>query len=46
MKDLRNDIVHEYFDEDMKAHFDEMLEYSPKLIEIIKNTIKYSSKYL
>ena len=46
LRDLRNDIVHEYLDEGLKENFSELLELTPKLIEIIKTTINYSGKYI
>jgi uncharacterized protein YutE (UPF0331/DUF86 family) len=46
LRDLRNDIVHEYLDESLKENFSELLELTPKLIEIIKTTINYSGKYI
>ena len=41
MKDLRNTIVHEYVEDELSNIFDEVLEYSQKLIEIMNNTIVY-----
>lgn len=41
MKDLRNDIVHEYIEENLIEIFDEVLMYSEKLIEIMENTLRY-----
>jgi uncharacterized protein YutE (UPF0331/DUF86 family) len=41
MKDIRNTIVHEYIEDDLVDVFDEVLEYTEKLIDIINNTIKY-----
>ncbi len=46
IRDLRNEIVHEYLDESLRESFTELLELTPKLIEIIKNTIEYSKRYL
>ncbi|MFN3694995.1 MAG: hypothetical protein ACK4UV_08295 [Ignavibacterium sp.] len=46
IRDLRNEIVHEYLEENLIQNFDELLELTPKLIEIINNTINYSSRYL
>ncbi|MDO8550347.1 MAG: hypothetical protein Q7S39_09390 [Ignavibacteria bacterium] len=45
IRDLRNEIVHEYLDESLKDNFSELLELTPRLIEIIKNTIEYSKRY-
>jgi uncharacterized protein YutE (UPF0331/DUF86 family) len=44
MKDIRNTIVHEYIEEAMVEVFDEVIEYSDKLIQIIKNTLTYIDK--
>ena len=44
MKDIRNTIVHEYIEDDLVEVFDEVLEYSLKLIIIIKETLKYIEK--
>jgi len=41
MKDIRNTIVHEYIEEDLIDIFEEVLEYSETLIEIIKTTLHY-----
>jgi hypothetical protein len=41
MKDIRNTIVHEYIEDDLVEVFDEVLEYTSKLIDIINTTIKY-----
>ena len=44
MKDIRNTIVHEYIEDDLVEVFDEVLNYTQKLIEIINNTIVYIKK--
>jgi hypothetical protein len=44
MKDIRNTIVHEYIEDDLVEVFDEVLEYTEKLINIINTTIKYIDK--
>ncbi|NOQ29800.1 MAG: capsule biosynthesis protein [Helicobacteraceae bacterium] len=41
MKDVRNTIVHEYIEDDLVEVFEEVLEYSAKLIVIVNSTIKY-----
>jgi hypothetical protein len=46
IRDIRNEIVHEYLDENLADNFSELLELAPKLIRIIENTIKYSEQYL
>jgi hypothetical protein len=44
MKDIRNTIVHEYIEDNLVEVFDEVLEYTAKLINIIHTTIKYIDK--
>lgn len=44
MKDVRNTIVHEYIEDELVAIFDEVLEYTEKLIVIIKNSLDYIDK--
>ena len=44
MKDIRNNIVHEYIEDELVELFEEVLEYSQKLIEIMKNTLIYIDK--
>jgi hypothetical protein len=46
LKNIRNDIAHEYVDEGLKNLFGDILEQTPLLISIIKNSIEYSSRYL
>lgn len=46
MKDIRNTIVHEYIEDELVETFDEVLEYSEKLIIIIKNSLNYIDKYI
>jgi uncharacterized protein YutE (UPF0331/DUF86 family) len=41
MKDIRNTIAHEYIEDNLTEVFDEVLEYTKKLIEIINTTMKY-----
>ena len=41
MKDIRNTVVHEYIEDELVDVFDEVFEYSKKLILIINNTLKY-----
>jgi len=41
MKDIRNTIAHEYIEDDLVDVFDEVLEYTQKLIEIINTTLIY-----
>lgn len=44
MRDLRNEIVHEYLEEELATTFKDLLELTPHLIEIVNNTIRYSNK--
>ena len=44
MKDVRNTIVHEYIEDELIEVFDEVLEYTEKLINIIKNSLDYINK--
>jgi len=44
MKDIRNTIVHEYIEDDLVDVFEEVLEYSEKLITIINTTIGYINR--
>jgi uncharacterized protein YutE (UPF0331/DUF86 family) len=41
IKDLRNEIVHEYVESNLPELFEEVLENTPKLIKIIETTIQY-----
>ena len=44
MKDIRNTIVHEYIEDELLHVFEEVLEYTEYLIEIIQNTLNYIDK--
>ena len=44
MKDIRNTVVHEYIEDELVDIFDEVLEYTEKLIMIIKNSLEYINK--
>jgi len=44
MKDIRNTIVHEYIEDDLRAVFDEVLEYTEILITMMYTTLKYIQK--
>lgn len=44
IRDLRNEIVHEYLEEELASTFRDLLELTPYLIEIVNNTISYSNK--
>ena len=46
MKDIRNTIVHEYVEDDLVDVFDEVLEYSKILLDIMKSTSIYIEKIL
>lgn len=45
IKELRNDIVHEYVLEDVKALFKDVIKSAPVVLEIMQHTINYCSKY-
>ena len=44
MKDIRNTLVHEYIEDNLQETFDEVLEYSLVLMEIMQNTKNYVEK--
>ena len=44
MKDIRNTIVHEYIEDKLQDIFDEVIEYTEKLISIMETTIGYAKK--
>ena len=46
MKDIRNTIVHEYIEDELVDVFDEVLEYTKYLINIINKTLAYINKNL
>jgi uncharacterized protein YutE (UPF0331/DUF86 family) len=46
MKDIRNTIVHEYIEDELVEVFEEVLEYSKKLLKIMDNTLEYIKKDL
>lgn len=46
MKDLRNTIVHEYIEENLKELFDEVIEYSEYLLKNMLDTSNYITKIL
>jgi uncharacterized protein YutE (UPF0331/DUF86 family) len=46
IKELRNEIVHEYLDDELMAMLDEVSTLTPELIKIINETITYSKKLL
>ena len=46
IKDLRNHIVHEYKIAEITRFFEDVLKYTPVLLEIVKNVNGYCEKYL
>ena len=46
MKDVRNTIVHEYIEDELVDIFEEVLEYSKNLQNILNNTTKYIEKLI
>ena len=46
IKDLRNNIVHEYKIAAITTFFEDVLKYTPLLLEIISNVNEYCKKYL
>jgi uncharacterized protein YutE (UPF0331/DUF86 family) len=46
IKDLRNNIVHEYKIAEITRFFADVKKYTPLLLEIIKNVNEYCEKYL
>jgi uncharacterized protein YutE (UPF0331/DUF86 family) len=45
IRDLRNQIVHEYVKEDLQIVFTEIFEFTPRLITICNNVFEYCKKY-
>ncbi|WP_456392747.1 hypothetical protein [Nitratifractor sp.] len=41
MKDLRNTVVHEYIEEKLSDTFEELLEYTPRLLEFSRRSLAY-----
>jgi len=46
IKDLRNNIVHEYKIAEITRFFEDIQKYTPTLLDVIKNVNKYCEKYL
>ena len=46
IKDLRNNIVHEYQISEISRFFADIIKYTPVLLEIIKNVNTYCEKYI
>lgn len=44
MKDIRNTIAHEYIEDALAQVFDDILQFTPKLITIMKTTADYVQK--
>jgi len=45
IRDLRNDIVHEYLAEELENVFKNIFKYTPKLFNIVNNIKEYCAKY-
>ncbi len=45
LKDIRNTIVHEYIEEELVGVFEELLTYTPRLLEIMSASIAYLERY-
>jgi hypothetical protein len=45
LKDLRNEIVHEYLDDKLQEFFKEIRTESNELLEICQNSLNYGEKY-
>jgi hypothetical protein len=45
LKDLRNEVIHEYETEDIRTLFSSVLESTPRLFELADKTAKYCGKY-
>jgi uncharacterized protein YutE (UPF0331/DUF86 family) len=46
IKDLRNNIVHEYRVTEIAGFFTDVIKYTPVLLEIIQNVNEYCTRYL
>ena len=46
IKDIRNEIVHEYLDDALQSVFIDVLNTAPELIAIGRNTLQYSQRYI
>ena len=46
IRDIRNDIVHEYLDDALQNIFIEVLNTAPELIAIGRNTLQYTQRYI
>ncbi len=45
LRDLRNDIVHEYETDDLRNLFKETLEAAPEVLRLVERTIQYCKKF-
>ena len=45
IKDLRNEIAHEYIDDALQDLFEEIVRLTPVLIEMAETTFKYTQQY-
>jgi hypothetical protein len=45
LKDLRNEIVHEYLDDKLQEFFKEIRTESNELLEVCQNSLNYGEKY-
>lgn len=46
IKDIRNEIVHEYLDDALQSVFSDVLKTAPDLLAIGRNTLQYSQRYI
>lgn len=44
IKDIRNTIVHEYIEDELTEVFEELLHYTPKLLQFMTNTLSYTKE--
>ena len=45
IKDLRNEIAHEYIDDALQDLFEDIIRLTPYLIEMAETTLKYTQQY-
>ncbi len=45
IKDLRNEIAHEYIDDALQDLFEDIVKFTPVLIEMAETTLKYTQQY-
>lgn len=46
IKDIRNEIVHEYLDDALQSVFSDVLKTTPDLMAIGQNSLRYSQRYI